>query len=214
MNPILESFISNFWWLPLLFAIVALIKLFKPYIKGKIGEFTLSTHIKLYLKDAHYILLNDLTLPDGQGATTQIDHVLLSPYGVFVIETKNYKGWIFGGEHQKIWTQKIYKQSFKFQNPLHQNYKHLKVLEWVLSDILAAEYLHSIVVFMPNAEFKTEMPNKVFRGAMWTDYVKTYQDVVISELKLKRIQHRLEKQALERSWKTNRVHVEDLNRCK
>ncbi len=74
-------------------------------------------------------MLNDLTLPDGEGATTQIDHLLLSPFGVFVIETKNYKGWIFGSERQKQWTQKIYKKSFKFQNPIHQNYKHMKVLE-------------------------------------------------------------------------------------
>jgi len=42
-----------------------------------------------------------LTLPDGEGSTTQIDHFLLSPYGLFVIETKNYKGWIFGSERQK-----------------------------------------------------------------------------------------------------------------
>ncbi len=48
-----------------------------------------------------YIWFNDVTLPDEQGGTTQIDHIVLSPFGVFVIETKNYKGWIFGGERQK-----------------------------------------------------------------------------------------------------------------
>ncbi len=41
------------------------------------GEFAVTVHVKLYLKD-HYILLNDLTLPDGEGATTQIDHLLLN----------------------------------------------------------------------------------------------------------------------------------------
>lgn len=173
------------------------------------GEFAVAVHVKLYLKEP-YILLNDLTLPDAEGGTTQIDHIVLSPFGIFVIETKNYKGWIFGGERQKQWTQKIYKQSFKFQNPIHQNYKHMKVLEQVLSDILDAEYLHSVIVFMPEAEFKTAMPANVFRGAAWTDYVKTFQLSVISNMKLKRIQLRLEKEVLEKSWKTNRQHIEHL----
>ena len=209
MNQLISQLISTLWWVPLLLVVVAIFKIFKPYIKGKVGEIAVAAHVKLYLKE-HYILLNDLTLPDAEGGTTQIDHILLSPFGIFVIETKNYKGWIFGGERQKQWTQKIYKKSFKFQNPIHQNYKHMKVLEQILSDIVDVEFLHSVIVFMPEAEFKTTMPNNVFRGAGWTDYVKTFQQLVISEMKLKRIQLRLEKEVLEKSWKTNRQHVEHL----
>ena len=148
--------------------------------------------------------------PDEQNETTQIDHILLSPFGVFVIETKNYKGWIFGGERQKTWTQKIYKKSFKFQNPLHQNYKHQKVLEAVLADIVDPALIHSVVVFMPDCEFKTQMPQNVFRGAAWTDYIKSFADPVIPPMKLKRIQLRIEKEVLEKSWKTNCQHVENL----
>lgn len=209
MNQLISQLISTLWWVPLLLVVVAIFKIFKPYIKGKVGEIAVAAHVKLYLKE-HYILLNDLTLPDAEGGTTQIDHILLSPFGIFVIETKNYKGWIFGGERQKQWTQKIYQKSFKFQNPIHQNYKHMKVLEQILSDIVDVEFLHSVIVFMPEAEFKTTMPNNIFRGAGWTDYVKTFQQPVISEMKLKRIQLRLEKEVLEKSWKTNRQHVEHL----
>ncbi len=130
----LKTLLLQFWWLILLVAGVGLIKIFKPFLKGKVGGLAVSTHVKLYL-DERYILLNDVTLPDEFAGTTQIDHILLSPFGVFVIETKNYKGWIFGGERQKVWTQKIYKKTYKFQNPVYQNYKHIKVLESVLSDI-------------------------------------------------------------------------------
>ncbi|NHB59398.1 NERD domain-containing protein [Acinetobacter sp. 194] len=200
---------SQIWWMIPLFMIGFLFKVFKPLIKGKLGEFAVSTHVKLYLKEP-YILLNDCTLPDESAGTTQIDHILLSPYGIFIIETKNYTGWIFGGERQKTWTQKIYKKSYKFQNPLHQNYKHSKVLEQILSDVVEAEYLHSIIVFMPDCEFKTQMPANVFRGAAWVDYVKTFQEPVISSIKLKRIQFRIEKEILEKSWKTNRQHVQNL----
>lgn len=209
MNQLISQLISTLWWVPLLLVVVAIFKIFKPYLKGKVGEIAVAAHVKLYLKE-HYILLNDLTLPDAEGGSTQIDHILLSPFGIFVIETKNYKGWIFGGERQKQWTQKIYKKSFKFQNPIHQNYKHMKVLEQILSDIVDVEFLHSVIVFMPEAEFKTTMPNNVFRGAGWTDYVKTFQQPVISEMKLKRVQLSLEKEVLEKSWKTNRQHVEHL----
>lgn len=114
ISQIFAPFISTLWWLIPLLLIVGTIKAFKPYLKGKMGEFAVAVHVKLYLKD-HYILLNDLTLPDGEGATTQIDHLLLSPFGVFVIETKNYKGWIFGSERQKQWTQKIYKKVLNFK---------------------------------------------------------------------------------------------------
>ncbi|KAB0624365.1 NERD domain-containing protein [Acinetobacter gandensis] len=209
ISQIFAPLISMLWWLIPVLLILGAIKVFKPFLKGKIGEFAVAAHVKLYLK-GDYILLNDLTLPDIESGTTQIDHILLSPYGIFVIETKNYKGWIFGTERQKQWTQKIYKQSFKFQNPIHQNYKHMKVLEKILADILDKEFIHTVIVFMPEAVFKTDMPSNVFRGADWTDYVKTYKQSVISPMKLKRVQLRLEKEILEKSWKTNRQHVENL----
>ena len=93
-----------------------------------------------------------------------------------------------------MWTQKIFKNSYKFQNPLHQNYKHQKVLEVLLSDIIATEYLHSVIVFMPDCEFKTVMPANVFIGKAWTEYVKGFKDEVIPVMKLKRIQLRIEKE--------------------
>ena len=214
MQIILSQLFSTFWWVILAFVAIGIIKAFKPFIKGKVGEFAVALHVKLYLKDVQYILLNDCTLPDEQSGTTQIDHILLSPYGIFIIETKNYKGWIFGSERQKLWTQKIFKKSYKFQNPLHQNYKHQKVLEQVLADIITPEYLHSIVVFMPDCEFKTDMPVNVFRGAAWVDYVKNFKAEVIPAMKLKRIQLRIEKEVLEKSWKNNRIHVENLKQRK
>ena len=58
------------------------------------------------------------------------------------------------------------------------------------------------------------MPNHIFRGAGWTDYVKSFDRQIISEMKLKRIQLRLEKEVLEKSWKTNREHVANLKQRK
>ncbi|ENV09335.1 hypothetical protein F966_01992 [Acinetobacter higginsii] len=190
-----------------------LVYLNSPYFKGRIGELMVAAHVKKGLGE-EYMLLNNVTIPDGEQGTTQIDHILISPYGVFIIETKNYTGWIFGGVRQKQWTQKIYKKSYKFQNPLHQNYKHSKVLEMVLNDVLDPQYLHSVIVFTPRSEFKTEMPENVFRGKAWLKYVKSFNEEVISPMKQKSIRYRIEKEVLEQSWKIDRQHVEYLKQKK
>lgn len=61
--------------------------------------------------------------------TTEIDHIIASKYGIFVIETKSIKGWIFDNPNQKTWAQKICKYLNKFQSLLYQNYKHIKTPE-------------------------------------------------------------------------------------
>ena len=106
-------------------------------------------------------------LPTEDGST-QIDHIIVSQYGIFVVETKNMKGWIFGGEHQKMWTQSIFKHKSKFQNPLHQNYKHIKTLERVLN--IESDKLFSVIVFVGDATFKAQMPANVnyLRGILDT----------------------------------------------
>ena len=91
-------FISSFWWLIPLFITVAILK--TPFIKGVIGEFQVNLAAKFFLDKHIYTLFKNVTLPTEDG-TTQIDHVIVSRYGVFVIETKNMKGWIFGSPNKK-----------------------------------------------------------------------------------------------------------------
>ena len=110
-------------------------------------------------KDFH--LMNSITLPIGDG-TTQIDHILISRFGVFVIETKHYTGWIFGDASSPKWTQVVYHNKSRFQNPLHQNLKHVKTVRNTL-DFLPAEDVHSIVVFTGDAHFKTSRPSVTSR---------------------------------------------------
>ena len=73
---------------------------------GKVGEKRVARKLDWLSKE--YIILNDIMLPTQYG-TTQIDHIVISPYGIFVIETKNYKGWIFGHENSEEWN-KVYSE--------------------------------------------------------------------------------------------------------
>ena len=92
-------------------------------------------------------------------------------------ETKNIKGWIFGAADQKTWTQKIYRHTSKFQNPLRQNYKHVKTQEVLLNIPLAA--IHLVVVFVGNSTFKTAMPDNVTYARGYIRYIKSKRDVVL-----------------------------------
>jgi hypothetical protein len=113
----------------IILAVVLAIKWNLPYLIGKSGENFVSRKL-LKLDPEHYKVVYDLMLPSlGSTNTTQIDHVVVSNYGVFCIETKNYSGWIFGSAHQQYWTQVIYRYKERFYNPLRQNYAHIKALE-------------------------------------------------------------------------------------
>ena len=74
-------------------AIVFLLRRLVIRAKGAVGETVVATELGLLPRDK-YRVLNDVTLPTPNGSS-QIDHVVVSIYGIFVIETKNYKGWIY-----------------------------------------------------------------------------------------------------------------------
>ncbi len=103
----------------LLFLFILFIGLFKTRIKGKIGEKTIATVLK-FLNTSNYKVINNIVLKTGE-KTTQIDHLVISDFGIFVIETKNYKGWILGNEYSYYWSQVIYKRRERIYNPIKQN---------------------------------------------------------------------------------------------
>ena len=108
-----------FWPLLLIALPLALLgALFKlPAVKGWVGEAWMRLLMHWRLPAEHYQRFDDVTLPSADGST-QIDHVLLSRFGVFVIETKNMAGWIFGDAHQAQWTQQLYRRRYRFQKPV------------------------------------------------------------------------------------------------
>jgi hypothetical protein len=123
-----------------------------PKIKGIIGEKSVSFQLNK-LDKMKYFILNDIVIPSTNGKTTQIDHVVVSEYGIFVIETKNYRGWIMGDEHSQYWTQVIYKRKERLYNPIRQNFGHIKALEQLLCEFENLPFI-SIVSFSVRADLK------------------------------------------------------------
>lgn len=135
----------------ILLGIAIFIKWKLPVWIGRSGENFVSR--KLHALDpAHYRILNDLMLPsNGNSSATQIDHVVVSNFGIFCIETKAYKGWIFGNADQEHWTQVIFRYKERFYNPLRQNFAHIKAIEGLLGIPDLKSPIISLVAF-PNAD--------------------------------------------------------------
>ncbi len=127
-----------------------------------------------------YYIFNNLILFTEDNSTTEIDHVILSPYGIFVIENKNYSGWIFGDEKNQNWMQTFPTgDKFSFQNPFRQNYKHIKVLQKYLP-FLGEGSFKNIVIFNETAEFKTERPENLKYFHEVPEYIKSFDKEILS----------------------------------
>ena len=201
-STLFSQLFSSFWWAIPLFVLAALFR--SPWFKGFIGEVMVNMAARLFLNKNEYHLIKNVTIPSGDG-TTQIDHIIVSRYGVFVVETKNMKGWIFGSERQKTWTQQIYKSKHKFQNPLHQNYKHTKTLEQALG--LPHEKMISVVVFVGDSTLKTEMPENVTYGGGYIRFIKSHSKVLLTESEVQQVIKQIADGRLKPSIKTHREHA-------
>lgn len=157
-----------------------------------------------------YHLMNHVTLPMADG-TTQIDHILVSRFGVFVIETKHYSGWIFASAESRKWTQVLYRVRFRFQNPIFQNRRHVRAVRSLL-DFLPPDAIKSVVVFSGTAEFRTETPFGVFMLLELEDYLREQTEELMATNKLQYCVGRLETARLAISDQTDVAHVQSLER--
>jgi restriction system protein len=154
------------------------------FIKGWLGEQGTRIAQKLTLDSNIYHVFYDILIED-ETRPTQIDHIIVSQYGVFVVETKNYTGWIFGSEHDSQWTQNIYGNKQHFQNPLVQNKLHTKMVADFCS--IGSDKIHSVVVFWGDCEFKTEMARNVVKWIEYPGYIKSKTQIILTENEVTRI---------------------------
>ena len=151
-----------------------------PALRGREGELFVGRELSKL--SAEYTAFEDLILPSPRG-DTQIDHVVFSPYGIFVIETKNYSGWIFANEKDKFWTQVKFQYKEKFQNPFRQNYKHIKAMQYATRFPIGV--FHNIVVFGGYADFKTQVPKDLGAPAEVREIIYKREKIMLSESQIR-----------------------------
>jgi hypothetical protein len=174
------------------------------------GEALVSRVLLSHFGPPDYHLMNHVTIRMDDG-TTEVDHILVSRFGVFVIETKDYSGWIFANATEERWTQVHFRQKFKFQNPIFQNYRHVRAVQGLL-DFLPREAITSVVVFSGNAEFKTEIPGGVLTVDQLANYLRHQAETLISQDRLHLCVGRLETARLAISGETDVEHIRSLAR--
>lgn len=166
-------------FLILFFAGMIYLALNRAKIKGIIGEKRLSS-LLMFLDKNVYHIYNDLYIETRRG-TSQIDHVVVSQFGIFVIETKNYKGNIYGSFKTDKWTQNIWGNKYSMPNPIRQNKAHIYALKSILPNY-AQLCCVSIIAFSSSASLyvTTDDETKVIYIPNILSTIKSYNNIVFS----------------------------------
>lgn len=178
------------------------------YVKGVIGETEVDSKLNpLIFGKVEHRQINNLIILDSNGKSHQIDHVEIRENGIFCIETKNYKGWIFGNENQDKWTQTLYNnEKHQFLNPLKQNKSHI----YHLSQIIGRKYhINSVVVMVQNNANRINVSNVVNLIDL-KSYLKNYNDGTV--LTIAEMDEIYEKLLNARCNMSNREHVENIKK--
>jgi len=142
---------GTLWPIPVLLALFAILVLITPRVRGKLGETRVAQWLARFIEGE---ALHDVILPDHRGGLTQIDHLVKTRTALLVIETKNYRGRIYGRANDAQWTQRLGRRSHPFQNPLRQNHAHIEAVKALLPGVPIV----GRVVFTGTADFPQGVP--------------------------------------------------------
>jgi hypothetical protein len=165
MEGVWPYFVHLLWLVPL----ALLLYVSSPRFRGDIAQSRVRRILASGLEKSKYTVLNDVTLPSG-GGTVNIDHVVVSRFGIFVIESQYQRGLISGGEFQDRWKSTYINRTRLFDNPLHLNYLQQQALESLLG--LPATRFHPIVVLTGEKGFKGRPPEKVLKPERLIAYMR------------------------------------------
>ena len=131
------------------------------------------------LDKKEYIVLNDVMLY-VDGKSHQIDHIVVSKYGVFVIETKQYNGYITGSKYDVKWIRHVGKNKYYYTNPIRQNYGHVKCVCSLLG--IGEDKVFNVVCIPSKAKLKIEHDGELVRNYELYDKIVGYKNVVIDDV--------------------------------
>jgi len=173
--------------------------------KGWMGEKCTTLNLWVFLDPKRYHRIDNVIVPSENG-TTQIDHILVSVYGIFVIETKNIKGRIYAPPNSAKWTQYLSGKKSQFQNPIKQNYRHTKCLSDHLK--LNHAFFRPLVFFIGDCEFKTDKPANVIDHDL-AAYIRQFKKPCLSQKQVDEAIKALRQLKMDRSL-TKKAHLKSL----
>lgn len=120
---------------------------------GEFGEYLITYALENNNISGYLKVLKNLYIPIGYGKTTEIDVIMIHRKGIFVFESKNYSGWIFGSRNDRYWTQSLKGgQKNRFYNPILQNQTHINALSRILK--IDSDKFISMIIFSERCTLK------------------------------------------------------------
>lgn len=156
------------------------------------GECAVTVSARFFLNKKDYHLLGNVVLPT-EDETTQIDHLLVSRFGVFVVEMKDMTGLLCGPHDQDEWTEEVDGYTKLIPNPLHQHFRHAKALEEIFG--LKPHTIYPVLVLVGDSEFRTEMPENVTSPRGYLPYIKSKQEPLYGNFEVEKIIEKIENYA-------------------
>lgn len=185
-------------------ALCCLALFLKLLSKGSAGEFAVKLMFLFLNKEYHKF--SDITIKDGE-KTVQIDHIVVSKYGIFVIETKNYTGAIYGSDNSNKFIKYSHKKKYEFYSPIKQNKGHI----YALSNVLGQYKYVSIVAFSGYAKLKVESQSFVGYIGDMIKYIKSFKEEAIPESEINNICKKIKEISI-KGLKTKREHVKNVRK--
>lgn len=179
------------------------------WFKETAGKVYVYLYAQRKLQQEGYRILKHFELPTENG-NIAIDHIIVSSYGVFIVETINLRGWITGVAHHQTWKQEINGQLHKFPNPLMHNDLHIKAMFKMLN--LDDHHAHRVIMFTGDTVFKSEMPENVVRNWGYLKYILSKTDQVLAEPQVESIVANLQSGELAEKYQTHWQNVRDVER--
>ena len=179
MTELYKVFFTNPIIIILLVASIIIIVtyyLFGIKLLGLIGEHWTKEALSKLPKDT-YKIINDVLIKTSTG-THQIDHIVVSKYGIFVIETKQYNGYITGSKWDKHWIRHAGKRKLYYENPIRQNYGHVKSLQELLN--IEENKLINLVCIPSNAKLKIKHDGELVNNLNIVKTITSYKEVIVN----------------------------------
>lgn len=179
-------------------------------VSGDQGELKLSSILKS-LPDCYHVM-DDILLQTKKGST-QLDHVIVSPFGVFVVETKNHKGMIFGDCCGQVWTQVLNGRGhFKLYSPVLQNQGHIKHL--CTQTNIPFEIVQGVIVFTnDDADLTNVNCPFCFNVDSVYYYITGFQNMILNDKRVTEVIRRIDKVDTN-SYMNRQKHIEYVNSLK
>ncbi len=163
----------------LIFILIAILKFFNPQILGWFGEHWVKKELKK-LPCEKYRILNDIMIRTSTG-TCQIDHLVISPYGIFVIEAKQYHGYITGDKYDKKWIRHLGRKNMFYENPIRQNYGHVKSICELLN-LDESKVFNIVCIPSGNVKLNIKHGDELTTNLDIVERITSFQNVVIDNV--------------------------------